>query len=122
MTITVELEGLAELAHTLDASRLTTRVTHVVREAAALGIEAAQTHHDYTDRTYKLTGDATTEIISADPYDPEFEMVWPVPYAGFVDEGTKRSKPYPFTPIAKAAAQGALEINGDTAVDEFVDG
>lgn len=70
--------------------------------AAREGVRAAQQDHPYTDRTMDLTQTAKAE--RGRPGSGEAVMVWEMPYAGFVDEGTSRAKPYPFTPIARREA------------------
>lgn len=76
-------------------------------DAARAGVWAAQQDHPYTDRTQNLTN--TAEPVPGPAGRGEAEMVWVMPYAGFVDEGTSHARPYPFTPIARRAAGRALE-------------
>lgn len=90
--------------------------------AAQHGVRAAQEDHPYTDRTYQLT-----ETARALPHRFEGEgdvegaaMMWSKPYANFVDKGTSRSKPYPFTPRAIEVAEESLNAQAEAFVDAFV--
>ena len=85
-------------------------------EAAKGGVDAAKNYHPYTDRTGELTGNAHAE---PDLAHGGGMMVWPEPYAGFVDEGTSRARPYPFTPLAEQVAERDLEHLTAQAVDKF---
>lgn len=100
-------------------------VTDLVRDldraamdAARDGVQAAQQDHPYTDRTQQLTNTAhpahSTTFGEAD-------MVWDMEYASFVDKGTRRADPYPFTPIARKAAAASLERRVSRAIQNFVD-
>lgn len=101
--------GSDELEHDTDNAAFT---------AADAGIEEAQANHPYTDRTRNLTGSAHVE--PADDGGPGADMVWPAEYADYVDKGTERSRPYPFTPQAEDRAQASLDRSLETAVDRFV--
>lgn len=90
-----------------------------VATAAEEGVREAQTNHPYTDRTYRLTGTARSTLTSGARLEPEAEMTWPAPYAGFVDEGTSRARPYPFTPQASGRAEAALERAVEVAADNL---
>lgn len=118
MTITVDLEGLSDLERLLSLDRLTTNVARSVHDAAALGVEAEQNQHPYTDRTYNLTSTAKVDPVSSDPFEPEVDMYWPAEYAGFVDERAQ----FAFTPTAIEAAETAIEYGIESVVDDFIDG
>lgn len=90
-----------------------------VAHAADEGVREAQTNHPYTDRTYRLTGTARATLAGGPRLEPEAEMMWPAPYAGFVDEGTTRSRPYPFTPQATGRAEAALDRAVELAADKL---
>jgi hypothetical protein len=74
----------------------------------------------YTDRTGHLSGigdGGSDENSHADQTeDGEAEMIWPVDYASFVDEGTTRSRAYPFTPRAKEVAAKTLVRAAERAI------
>lgn len=74
--------------------------------AAEDGIVRAQQDHPYTDQTGDLTETAHAERGHERG---TADMVWPQPYAGYVDRGTSRAKAYPFTPQAQEAAAASLE-------------
>jgi hypothetical protein len=123
MSIDVEFEGIDELRAACDTAheRLVTGLRSASLAAAAAGIEEARSNHPYTDRTYSLSGDAHAEQVEEEGA-LEAEMVWPVRYAGFVDEGTARNKPYPFTPQACRVAETTLEQETNSAVDTALEG
>ncbi len=114
MAFTVTLEGLDALESSWDGavSEMKDGLTKVSVEAAAEGVKAAQANHPYTDRTRDLTDDAHAERTGDD-----VEMVWPAEYAGFVDRGTTRSRPYPFTPQAEEMAEKVLAYGTEHVVD-----
>lgn len=86
--------------------------------AAGVGVQAAQQSHPYTDRTGDLTGTAEAADDARNGKRGAL-MVWPMPYGEYVDKGTSRSKAYPFTPIAREAADTALQGLAQTAADRF---
>lgn len=114
-TVTFDLERflhevdveVAELGDDLDREAL---------EAAREGVEAAQQNHPYTDRTQNLTNTAHAERTERGTA----AMVWPMDYASFVDKGTSRARPFPFTPIAERAAAEALNRRVTAAVLRFL--
>lgn len=114
MPFTATLEGLDELESSWNGAVTTMRdgLAEISLEAAAEGVREAQSNHPYTDRTHNLTGQSHAEQV-----DGEAEMVWPVAYAGFVDKGTSRAKPYPFTPQAEAVAEKVLAYGAEHVVD-----
>lgn len=59
-----------------------------VAQAAREGLAEARARRRYRDRTGGLTGKAYARLLVAGGTAPEAELVWPVPYAGFVDAGT----------------------------------
>lgn len=84
--------------------------------AAEGGVAAAKERHPYEDRTGDLTGEARAipnEAIGG------ADMTWPEDYASYVDEGTSRAKPYPFTPLATQVADRDLEHGAREAVEKF---
>jgi hypothetical protein len=119
---TAIIEGLDELetdAKTA-ASELQADLLEGSFDAAKYGVTSMQDNHPYTDRTWHLTNDMHVDGALNDTGDTEAEIVIPAGYAGFVDEGTSRSRPYPFTPLGEAMAEEALAANTDMAVDTYV--
>jgi hypothetical protein len=84
-------------------------------DAAADGIDEAQANHSYTDRTFQLTERAVPRRTAGG----EAQMVWGKTYASFVDTGTSRAKPYPFTPQSTKRAQASLERRAEAAAQRF---
>ena len=120
------LEGLFELrlAMAVADERLADGLRKVSMKAAEAGILEARTDHPYTDRTFHLSGlgdggdDTNSHATETD--DGEAYMVWPVPYASFVDKGTSRSRPYPFTPQAEDKAAEVLQRETELMVDRVM--
>lgn len=92
-----------------------------VAHAAEEGVREAQVNHPYTDRTYRLTGTARATLAGGPRLEPEAEMRWPAPYAGYVDEGTSRARPYSFTPQAVRRADEVLERDVEAAVAKLAE-
>lgn len=86
--------------------------------AAGVGVAEAQAKHPYTDRTGNLTGTATP-ADTIDQGERGALMAWPMPYGTYVDEGTTRSKAYPFTPVAADAAETSLQGLTEVAAERF---
>jgi len=109
-------KGLDDLEHAVDRAAF---------NAGDEGIKEEQRNHPYTDRTYNLS--ASAHVEPAQDGEPGVDMVWPaknekgVAYGEFVDKGTSRSKPYPFTPIAEERASQVLAYDLANAVDDFKD-
>lgn len=147
--MTIELEdadflrdvdsGLDELEHATD---------QVSIEAAEQGVEAVQAEHPYTDRTYFLSGGAHVEPnTGSDEPGRGASIVWPAPYASFVQQGTgdnrqdlppdaeplevgvtagnggsqraSDNRPYPFVEVAIDRAENVVNAGLDMAVDKF---
>ena len=113
------IEGLDELVADWhrECASLDTELARGAMKAAGDGIAFAKAHHPYTDRTGNLTDSAHVNPKSGG----DAEMVWPMPYAGFVDEGTSRAKEYPFTPGASLVASSELDANSDKAAQALCD-
>jgi len=102
--------GLDGLEHDAD------RAAH---NAGDEGVKAEQADHPYTDRTYNLS--ASAHVEPTDDGEPGVDMVWPADYASYVNDGTERSRPYPFVPIAEERAEQVLNYDLINAVDAFRD-
>lgn len=100
----------SEARHELESD-----LDEVGKTAAQAGIDASKENHPYADRTGDLTAHAHVE---PDPRGGGI-MVWSEDYASFVDEGTSRSNPYPFTPLALQVADRDLEYGAKHALDRF---
>ena len=111
MRFTVDVDGLDALEREAATAERTLE-RDLVRagfEAAKAGVEQAQTHHRYQDRTHHLT--ATSGPV-ADGDDAE--MTWPMPYAGYVD-----ATRFNFTNVARTRAEAALRIEAEKAAVAF---
>lgn len=134
LDVTVTLEGWGEYRVRFKRAieSLEADVRGAVLDAAGAGILAAQEDHPYQDhrepgKSYAakgalgLTDTSHAEQRRAGSQSSGFEaeMVWPAPYANFVDRGTSRSEPYPFTPIATTTAEIVLNDQVALAVANF---
>lgn len=117
--MTTRIEGLDELIADWhrECASLDTDLARGAMKAAGEGVAEAKANHPYTDRTGNLTDSAHVNPLSGG----DAEMVWPMPYAGYVDEGTVRSKPYPYTPQAQKKAADELDANSDKAAQALCD-
>jgi hypothetical protein len=113
-------------------SELEANLRAAALESAAAGVKAAQESHPYQDhrepgKSYQtrgaigLTDTSRAEQPAAGSLSRGFEafMRWPAPYAGYVDKGTSRSAPYPFTPTAERQAEYALTSYVERALANF---
>lgn len=127
---TCDIDGMDDLVKDLaDATKQLNRdLSEAALDAAAGAMRAFQGSHPYQDRTYGLTGDSHVEQDSASGRDASGRftgvrgaaLVWPAPYASFVDEGTSRSKAYPFRERTEKNAEQRFADLSLKAVDKFV--
>lgn len=115
------IEGLDELVADWhrECAALDTELARGAMKAAGEGVDEAKANHPYTDRTHNLTDTSHVNPLS----EGDCEMVWPMPYAALVDEGSPggRNKPYPFTPAAKKKATSELDDNSERATQTLCD-
>ena len=85
--------ALRELSQAIDAE-----AARAVADGAASVVDAARRNHTFTNRTGRLErsiraaaprGRASRGLVSVD-------VLGATPYGGFVEEGTSRSRPYPY--------------------------
>lgn len=134
MPAKVTVEGLAELKAKIrsDVHAFEADLRGAALDAAGAGITAAQEDHPYQDhrepgKSFEWKGmigltdtsHAEQPRIGSQSQGFEADMVWPADYARFVNDGTSRSKPYPFTPIAVEAAKKKLDEGVAQAVANF---
>jgi hypothetical protein len=104
----VTIEGLDALKARWSA------VVHDLEDDLARGsLDAA----DYEDRTYNLSG--SMHVVPATDADGkrEAELQVDAEYASYVDQGTSRSRAYPFMALGEHAAEEALQTNAQSAAD-----
>lgn len=112
-TVTVEGERDLDL---LWSSRVIPALGAGCREGVDRGMKEgmaqAKASHPYTDRTGDLTRETSTTVYAVTVNGAAGEMVWLMPYAGFVENGTSRSRAYPFAgpALLKVAAVAEVEI------------
>lgn len=116
--ITIEIDTEPVLrALAADAAQLEADLDEDAYQAARAGVIEAQQNHPYTDRTQQLTNTAHAE---RGPERGTSEMVWEMDYASFVDRGTSRARPYPFTPQAKEEAARVLDQRVTSTILRFI--
>jgi hypothetical protein len=86
-------------------------------DAADYGVSTMQESHPYQDRTYNLSG--SMHVVPATDADGkrEAELQVDAEYASYVDQGTSRSRAYPFMALGEHAAEEALQTNAQSAAD-----
>ena len=111
-----EIEGLAELEVEWQAgcAQLDRDLETASFQAAKDGVESMKDSHPYTDRTGNLTGSMNANALAVGA-----EMRVEMPYAGFVDKGTSRNRPYPFTPLAERTAENSLNVRAAFAAEDL---
>lgn len=116
----VTLEGLDEFERELGAAmhELREDLAQASLAAADAGVSEMQANHPYTDRTYQLSGGMHAAAVDGSD-GREAEMRTQAEYASFVDKGTSRNRPYPFTPNGEAAAEKELEQLAKSAAQSF---
>ncbi len=88
-----------------------------VLDASVAGVEAMQQTHPYTDRTNKLTLGMHCKLFG--PQTKSFKCAviqFKAPYAKFVNDGTVKTKAYPFLPLGEKVAEDKLEKCVDDAL------
>lgn len=127
ISFTAEVDASAfEREWETSMQRFAARLDDVSLEAARAGVVEAQQDHPYTDRTQNLTNTAyARKAAGGRGAGGRFEasggayMAWPMFYGSYVDQGTSRSRPYPFTPKAERAAQRELRKGIERVIAEL---
>lgn len=94
-------------------------IEHAAQEAAEAAIDEMQRNHPYTDRTGQLTGGMYVRDGQRTRLRCTKFVEFIAPYAKFVNDGTVRSRPYPFLPQGVEAAQKRLDECMDDATAAF---
>ena len=115
---TLDIEGLAELqaewAQGVDELGKNLETSSVL--AAKDGVEAMKATHPYQDRTGDLTGSMNANALAKGA-----EMRVEMPYASFVDKGTSRARPFPYTPLAERTAENSLNVRAAFDAEKLVE-
>lgn len=122
MSITFDLEGVDELSADLNSaySYLSQDLQTAVLQAGDDAVTAMQVDHPYTDRTQMLTGGMYCKPFGRNTKTrAEAVVMFKAPYAKFVNDGTSKSKPYPFIPVGMAAARDSLVDRCSYALSVF---
>jgi hypothetical protein len=123
VSIDMDLEGvdLLEIAMPFAIERLGIALTTVVDLAAVAAVEEMQSNHPYTDRTWLLTRGMTVRRFGRVTRNmAQAAVTFEADYAGMVNDGTAKSRPYPFLPQGERAADRKLVIEGFTALTDFI--
>lgn len=87
-TVEIDLSDVRRACREGQAQRVLS--SHRAVEVAAVeGVAQAKARRRYKDRTGNLTAKALGRAVQATATGGLAEMTWPVPYASFVDEGTR---------------------------------
>jgi HK97 gp10 family phage protein len=115
MPYEVTLEGLESLAG--DWVQVRAAIRAGCRRGVAFGVElgAAEAHHKhpFQNRTGRLEASIDGRVTGSNEDGTQGVIEATAPYAGFVNDGTSKTKAYPFMPIAEKACEKTLieEIN-----------
>lgn len=112
VSFSFDLEGVEEFEKDLTtaAAYLSRDLQTAALQAGDEAINAMRTNHPYTDHTYLLTdGMYCKPFGRRAKTHAEAVVQFKAKYAKFVNDGTVKSKPYPFLPIGIAAAEKVLE-------------
>jgi len=90
--VSYRIDGILELER--DFARVSQELSNIVRHAAITGaregVAQAKARHRYKDQTGKLTKTAKAVSEVSTPGGATALMVWPMKYASFVENGTRR--------------------------------
>jgi HK97 gp10 family phage protein len=117
VTISIEFEGIEEFRRNCQeaAKELDAGLYSAVKEAAEAGALEARTNHPYTNRTGMLEANTVALMLRQGFANYEGEIFANREYASYVNDGTSRSRPYPFMPQAEAKARQVFDfITGST--------
>lgn len=119
---TIEFEGLEELEREWDhavASTLIEELRDAVERTSRHAMQVAQTEHKYQDRTGDLT--SSIEIITPHltPSAVDGGIRAGERYASFLENGTRKMKPYPFMKYGAIAAAFRLPEECERACEAF---
>lgn len=116
-----ELEGVDELAGDLSAAidDFGTDLREAVMRAGESAVQEMQQNHPYQDQTQRLTGGMQCRQGRQTRYTAQAEVTFEAPYAKYVNDGTVKSRAYPFLPQGMRAAELELERCVDTAIGLF---
>lgn len=120
-TVTFSFEGMETFEGDWAAAYegLVQDIEHAAQEAAEAAIAEMQRNHPYTDRTGLLTEGMYVRDGQRTRLRCTKFVEFRAPYAGFVNDGTARSRPYPFLPQGVEAAQKRLDECMDDATASF---
>lgn len=93
----------------------------IVLDAADAAVLEMQLNHPYTDRTQMLSGGMQVKPGRESRYTASATIVFLAKYAKFVNDGTVRSRAYPFIPQGMDAAQRVLDARGAGALGVFLE-
>lgn len=120
MGITVEIEGLEALRAQLKEASDTLHdgMYSAVHEAADLGAKEARDTHPYTNRTYNLENKTVGRMLREDRQAGVYagDIIAKPRYASYVNDGTSRSRPYPFMPQAERKARQVFDRIVDSTI------
>lgn len=123
VAIDMDLEGvdLLEIAVPFALEMLGRELVSVVDVAAAAAVTEMQSNHPYTDRTFLLTqGMRVQRFGRMTRTRAQAIVTFEAEYANIVNDGSVKSKPYPFMPQGERAAERQLVIGGFDALSTFI--
>jgi hypothetical protein len=88
-------------------------ISNAVRIAAIQGAEEAKRVGLFKDRTHRLRTGIVARFVSDSGGSVTWEMLSPMFYSRFVNDGTSRARPYPFMTPGAAKAERVLNEEGN---------
>jgi len=122
MGITFDLEGVDGLSFDLSSALddLGADLRSCVLDAGDAAITRMQTDHPYQDRTYQLSGGMQCKMFGRQTRTmANVAITFKAPYAAAVNDGTEKSRPYPFVPQGLESAAAVLEHSVSYSLDKF---
>jgi hypothetical protein len=122
MITSYDLEGVDEFSFDVGTalSYLSQDIHEAVVAAGEDAVIAMQQRHPYQDRTQFLTGGMYCRPFGRNTrLRAEAAVLFQAPYAKFVNDGTAKSKPYPFIPTGERAADISLRKRCLNALGTF---
>lgn len=121
MTLSFSIEGIIEMGAAANEAidLLSQDLSHVVVAAGDEAVAEMQRNHPYQDRTYNLSGGMRCRLGRRSRWRAEAVVDFTAFYAGYVNDGTSRNRPYPFVPNGLRAAEPVLQREMESALDRF---
>ena len=116
--IEIDLSGI-EKACQAGQHVFTRTAERAADKAAEEGLQEAKDKQRFQNRTHDLESQAESKLVRVSRDEAEAEIVWPVPYASFVDGGTSKMQGYGFAGDAAQKAERVLIRETEIGAEEL---